>query len=336
MWRLACLLLLALASPAWAEPFATCQVPEDARITACDYEDLSTGDTARLPVEVDTARGMAPGYRVCKREIGTLWLPGSVHNARCRSVDMATGEVSAWVAATLDRPASATATLALVGSAATPPPPPPPPPDPTIMATDAFTNTTGTALTAHNALWLVPTGGTGMRIFANTAAAPTSGGPNTVNYWNATFADAHYSKTVIASGQDNIAGSAIRIQSGSNQFYYARYVGFLSKVYAGQMVGGSADDWDSGQTFAEGDEIELAVDASVSTTIHLKRNGTIVATYTGKNALSGGRPGVSAYVDTNTTGVTSWEGGDVGGGGTTSRVPTSPAARLLATLIPNF
>ena len=92
MWRLAWLLLVAI--PAWAQPFATCRVTEDARITACDYEDLSTGDTARLPVVVDTVRGLAPGYRVCKREIGSVWAPGSMHNARCRTVITATGAVS--------------------------------------------------------------------------------------------------------------------------------------------------------------------------------------------------------------------------------------------------
>lgn len=124
MWRLAWLLLISL--PAWAQPFATCQLPDDARITACDYEDLSTGDTARLPVVVDTVLGLAPNYRVCKREIGSLWAPGSTHNARCRSVNTTTGEASVWTTAVLYRPASATVELRLVPGTAPPTTPPNP------------------------------------------------------------------------------------------------------------------------------------------------------------------------------------------------------------------
>lgn len=101
--------------PTWAAPFATCLLPEDPRITACDYEDTSTGETARISVEIDTQRGDSPGYRVCKFDI-SHWAPGSAHATRCRSVDIATGEVSAWFAAALDRPASEAPVVALVGS----------------------------------------------------------------------------------------------------------------------------------------------------------------------------------------------------------------------------
>ena len=114
-------MLLVLALPAWAAPFATCELPSDPRITACDYDDA--GQVVRLPVEIDQQRGSAPDYRVCKFDISN-WVPGSVHTVRCRSVDTATGEVSTWFEATLDRPSSAGLTLALVGGSVVVPPTP--------------------------------------------------------------------------------------------------------------------------------------------------------------------------------------------------------------------
>lgn len=141
MWRLAWLLLIAL--PAWAEPFATAQIT-DSRVTHCDYEDTTTGETARVPVVVDAVRGLAANnFRVCKFDV-SHWAPGSVHAARMRSVDTATGiDPSDWIVATLDRPASAVVTLALVGGA-TPQPPPPQPPNPMPAPSIASYNT-GTA-----------------------------------------------------------------------------------------------------------------------------------------------------------------------------------------------
>ena len=108
-----CLLavLLVLALPAWAAPFATCELPSDPRITACDYEDAGT------VVRVPAVNGQ------CKVDISD-WIPGSVHNARCRSVDTSTGEVSTWFEATLDGPANAALTLSLAGGAVVVPPPP--------------------------------------------------------------------------------------------------------------------------------------------------------------------------------------------------------------------
>src|SRR3990167_8783835 len=42
-------------------------------------------------------------------------------------------------------------------------------------------------------------------------------------------------------------------------------------------------------------------------------DGVLVATYTGKTALTGGRPGITCYGVDDPTGD-DWEGGDVGGG----------------------
>jgi hypothetical protein len=187
--------------------------------------------------------------------------------------------------------------------------------------TDAFTNSDGVSLASHNANWVVPTGGSGLEIHANSASAIT-GSTHSANYYNQTFADKHYSKVLmLSSGVFAIAGPAIRIQSGANSFYYAYIDAGTGTVYAGECISGTGTDWDAGQSgFSLTDEIELAIDATTSTTVHLKKNGTIVQTYTGKSALSGGRAGVAAYF-TN-SGIDSWEGGDVAGGG----APVAPLA----------
>jgi hypothetical protein len=183
------------------------------------------------------------------------------------------------------------------------------------MPSYTFTGTAGTALPTYSADFSTPSGGVSLELGAGgTARAPASGGPECVNYYNGSATSTHYAKCVIATDQDNICGPAVRVQSGANSFYFARWIGYTGKVWAGECIAGSGSDWDTGQTFAEGDEIGLEIDATTSTTIYLKRNGSTVATYTSKSTLTGGKPGISAYVDTNNTGVTSLEVGDVAGG----------------------
>jgi len=181
------------------------------------------------------------------------------------------------------------------------------------MATDAFTNTDGTALTAHSASWLAPTGNDGMKIQGNSAVGIGADEMN-ANYYNITFAEAHYSKGVLHASINGAAGVSVRVQSGANSFYYAIYDS--GTVFAGQCITGSLTDWDAGQGgFSAGDEIELSIDPAVTTTVYLKKNGSTVQTYTSKSALSGGRSGPAGYSTGGTAGLDSWEGGDVSAGG---------------------
>ena len=56
----------------------------------------------------------------------------------------------------------------------------------------------------------------------------------------------------------------------------------------------------------------------MSTTIYAKVNGSVIATFTSKNALTGGFSGLLLF-DSGTFGVDSWEGGDVTGTTTVKR-----------------
>lgn len=176
--------------------------------------------------------------------------------------------------------------------------------------TDTFTNSNSTALTAHNANWAVPTGATGCRVFNNTAVS--SSGNDSVNYWNQAVGAAQYAKTTFVSGQlEPACGPAVRVQSGADSYFYA-LVNTSGTVFCGQCIAGTATNWDSGQTgWAAGDTVELHTDPSTSTTFHLKRNGTTIATYTGKSALSGGFVGIAVNSNFQAVGADNWEGGDV-------------------------
>lgn len=182
------------------------------------------------------------------------------------------------------------------------------------MVTDNFNGTGSILLTAYSANWLLPVGGISCQInSAGTAATGSDNGAFCANYYNTTVASKHYSKGLIATRND-YHGVAIRVQSAANSFYYA-IVSAAGSCFAGEHIAGTPTDWDAGQTgWVDGDTVELHVDAAVDTTILLKRNGTTIATYTGKNALSGGKFGVCTANALNGAGVDSWEGGDVASG----------------------
>lgn len=178
--------------------------------------------------------------------------------------------------------------------------------------TDTFTGTDGTELPTYNVKWVTPSGGTAMEVLGGTATGTVSGGVFNSNYYNDTFADKHYAIGTLAVGLDGgFHGITIRAQANGDFFYAIVEVG---TCFAGEYVGGTGVDWDGGQSgWAGGDTVELHVDATTSTTVHLKRNGTIIQTYTGKNALTGGKAGVVSINVVDGTGINAWEGGDVGG-----------------------
>ncbi len=179
--------------------------------------------------------------------------------------------------------------------------------------TDDLEDTDGVDLPAHNALWVTPVAGITLEIQGGTACGTNSGGSFNSNYYNNTFADKHYSIALTHASYSEYAGPTVRAQT-TNSFYYA-HMSNGGVVSAGECIAGVGTDWDGGQSgWTAGDTIELWIDATTSTTIHLKRNGTTIATYTGKSLLTGGKAGLESVNAMTVQQIASWEGGDVGAG----------------------
>jgi len=178
-----------------------------------------------------------------------------------------------------------------------------------LPASESFTGTDGTS--PPNANW---TNRMATIVIQTNGFRGGSNGGNSA-YWNAdTFNDKHYAKAkAVASAVGGARGPAIRIQSGANSFFYCLRDND-GKTYNGEAIAGGLTDWDAGLTApALGTVLELHIDITTATTIYYKEAGVTKATYTGKNALTGGASGVGAF-DTHTgTYGDDWEGGDVGG-----------------------
>lgn len=321
MWRIACLLLVAL--PAWAEPFATSQIV-DARATHCDYEDTTTGEAARVPVVVDAARGAAPDFRVCKFDVAH-WLPGSVHTARMRSY--ADGfDPSEWTAATLDRPAAATVTLALVGSAA------PPPPDP-AMATDAFAGSGVLSspwvdyLSASTSK-LTQSGGN----VAPSAAAESTG----FYYGGAASGNNQFSEITIVGALGSAQTywtAAVRVNGNNGTRSLYQITVTSNAYYVTKVVAGSGTDVKSGSGTFNGSSTPVVVrieaeDSGANVVLRVYKDGVQFDTYTDTSSvLTGGQPGLEVYAAVSVlTPVTLWSGGDLAGGGSTYNESVSETA----------
>jgi|SRR6185295_356540 len=188
-----------------------------------------------------------------------------------------------------------------------------------LPATDSFNGTFNDTLTTYSANWSNVVGT--IRITISPGIRPDNASNFSGYRWNAdTFADKHYAKGVATDVSPGVnasagVGPAIRCQSGASSFYYCVTFGTGPKAFNGECITGTGTDWDSGQTIAAGDTIEIGVDPTTATTILFKRNGSLTATYTSKSALSAGSAGVCGFDSDGGVQMTSWEGGDVAGGG---------------------
>lgn len=182
----------------------------------------------------------------------------------------------------------------------------------TLPATDTFTGTNGTLLPTYNASWT--NASNRMAIQSNRASGYDSGNVVDMAYWNAdSFNAAHYSKGTYGgtATSGKAPGPAVRCQAGAVSLYQAFCD--TTTCYAGQTVANVPTDWDSGQTVAIGDVVELRIDANVTTTVYLYIAGSLKATYTSKSTLSGGAAGVCMFNSAAAVGVDDWEGGNTGG-----------------------
>jgi hypothetical protein len=311
----------------------------DATADACDYEDLTTGETARVPVIVDSQRGQAQyGYRVCRFEL-LHWPSGASRSVRMRSVRTSDGTLSDWTTASLDRPASAQVTLALVGGAVQQPPPDPP----QNMATDTFP---GSGVLASP--WVdYRSASTAKLTQSGGVVVPSFPAESTGFYYGgAASGNNQFSEIVIAGSLGAAqtywtAAARVSGNNGTRQAYQATATSnrlYITKVVAGADAGGT----DVAASF-NGSSTPVALrieteDSGSNVLVRAYKDGVLAASWTDTSSvLTGGQPGLEVYAHSSfITPVAEWSGGDWGGGGVVSRVPRSPAARLLSILLPNF
>jgi len=185
-----------------------------------------------------------------------------------------------------------------------------------VYSTD-FEGTPGTLIPTFDPNFATHTGGVSCKISADghALAGNTPGGPSDFcgNYYTGTVGDAQFSRGTLTTDTACVPVVTIRNQAGAVSFFYALWVPGTG-AFAGEMVAGSATDWEGNIAgFGAGDTIEIAADVTTATTIYLKRNGTVIRTYTGKNALSGGKVGFGDFHHTDAA-LNSWTGGDVSTG----------------------
>jgi hypothetical protein len=179
--------------------------------------------------------------------------------------------------------------------------------------TDSFTNANGTDLVVHNAKWIRRSQADEvLEIQSNAVSNIPFEEIGAAYYYNETFNSKHYSKCKYLSNLT--VGPAIRVDEGVWPNWSCYYCFPDDKIYNGEMINDTGTDWDSGLTLPDVNSIiELTVDATTEGTVHYKDDGTTVATYTGKTALTGGRAGLSKYGNITGAAIDDWEGGDVGG-----------------------
>jgi hypothetical protein len=180
--------------------------------------------------------------------------------------------------------------------------------------TEDFVETDGTDLPViAGASWATATNAESCQTWANSCV--DTSGARCSNYWNVAVTAAQYAQCVIHTAQEARGGPCIRMQSGADSYFYAEFNPTTGNVNAQEVIASAGTDWDAGFAVADGDIIRLESDATTSTTIYLKKYSSgawsTLATYTGKNAISGGYVGIAVDGDTAESGVTAWEGGDL-------------------------
>lgn len=192
------------------------------------------------------------------------------------------------------------------------------------MASDAFTGVPSVTLPVHSSGW--ETVGSLQTLYRSDGRCIGSVLANQANRRTEVYADKHYSRVDIVSAGGVGCGPAVRVQANGDM--YSIYADDSTTAYPFELIGGTGTDWDpSGITVAAGAKtVELRVNATTSTTIELWVNGALVKSYTGKSALSGGKPGLYAYGNPT---MDNWVGDDVSGGSIALAGSTSATATAI-------
>jgi len=180
-----------------------------------------------------------------------------------------------------------------------------------LPATDSFTDSNGTQLTAHSSDWTLNSGDFDIQ---SNACAPDAGGELGA-HWNAdVFDDDQYAEGEIKAVAANRAiGVACRCATNASENYYGWY-STSSNSYVFKVVADSWTSLGSGSAFSASDVIRLEVSGTTLTPMV----GGVEEDPPGAQTdatFESGSAGVSGYNDSVDARIDDWEGGDLGGGG---------------------
>lgn len=185
-----------------------------------------------------------------------------------------------------------------------------------LPATDAFTNTNGTALTTHSASWTYNNTGFTAQTFAintNAVHPTTSGSPAEVAaHWNAdTFNDDHYSLATVANLAAGVyVGLSIRCATGATMTFYDYISDSLDASYLAKTVTGTYTQLGStGSVFTTSLAIRLE---ATGTGIRPMRTGaTADIGIQTDSAITSGYAGIAGYSTSTGARIDTWEGGNL-------------------------
>ena len=184
-----------------------------------------------------------------------------------------------------------------------------------LPATDAFTGTNGTALTAYSSSWSLNSGNFAIN---TNAIYPNQSVTECGARWNAdTFENNQYAQgklaNIITTGQT--IGVAVRISTSGAASYYGFYADGSGggKTFLFKMVAGTWTQLGSlGAALSANDVLRLEING---TTLTPKVNGTTQSPpgTQSDSALSSGAAGLSGYSVSTSMRLDDWEGGNLAG-----------------------
>jgi hypothetical protein len=181
-----------------------------------------------------------------------------------------------------------------------------------LPATEAFTNTDGTALTTHSASWTLRNGNFAIN---TNAVYPNDAVNYGMAYWNAdTFSNNQYAQfTLVAAASGGAIGVATRMAAGANTAYgYIKDSGTSDRAFFKRVAGTFTEFGYAASGTAVNDVFRLEANG---TTIRPIRNGstdTGVGGAVTDSAIASGAAGlVSNTTTVTTTRGDNWEAGNL-------------------------
>lgn len=173
---------------------------------------------------------------------------------------------------------------------------------------DAFTDTDGVRLFAHNASWTAERNSNNAQIFSNKLRGATeNAGLTTIYRWAGdTFSNDQYAQGVVAQVGMGYQGVVVRWAAGSQDGYYSLSQNADRAIV--RTIAGSdhALTFDAGALVAN-DLQRLEMSGNV---ISLKVNGSTIQSTT-DNTFTSGYAGLTFFDNATTTEMDDWEGGNL-------------------------